>query len=88
MAELNITDQDLCRTMYSIVEEQAVGMQQMNLGSRWRSAFCCSTFWRYGRKQAKTEEQKYTKDIYSLSYHFIQPSYWKSQSLQSGLMRM
>ncbi len=74
--------------MHPIIVKKAIGMQQVNLGSRWRSAFCCFTFRRYGRKQAQTEEQKYTKDIYSLSYHFIQPSYWKSQSLQSGLMRM
>ena len=31
---------------------------------------------------AITEEQKYTKDIYSLSYHFIQPSYSNSQFCQ------
>ena len=63
MAELHITHKDLCGTVQPLVEEEAVGMQQVYLavGGRTLSGSLANRC--YCQNQAKAEEQGRTKEV-------------------------
>ena len=57
VAELYVAHQELCRAALPLVEEEAVGMQQMHLAVGRRPVLVGPTLGRYCHKQAKAEQQ-------------------------------